>query len=93
MEAKKYIKELVIISRGDEYLWFCYPKGTSRKYHSDLNRKRLIELFGPYDFEGVTQIAIDDDWSAIRFKHVDNIKIMKRKWAGSKKGKERIKDN
>jgi len=29
----------------------------------------------------------------MRFRHVDNIKAMKRKTAATEKGKERIKDN
>lgn len=91
--AEKHLKEVVNLLEEGGYLWFCYPKGSSKKYHSELNRNKAIELFGPYDFEGVTQISIDEDWSAIRFKYVDDIKVMKRKWAGSKKGKERISKN
>ncbi|MCX7920924.1 MAG: DUF3052 domain-containing protein [Clostridia bacterium] len=92
-QLNKYIKDVIEALDGDGYLWVCYPKGTSKKYKSDVNRNTLIEAFGPYDFEGVTQIAIDDDWSAIRVKNVDNIKTMKRKTAMSEKGKERIQGN
>jgi len=73
-----------------------YPgvgKGSSKKYNSDINRARAREVFAPYEFEAVTQVAIDDDWSAMRFRYVDYIKTMKRKTAVTKKGKERIKGN
>ncbi len=45
-----------------------------------------------YEFEPVSQVSIDDDWSAMRFRHVDNINAMKRKTAATEKGKERIKE-
>lgn len=92
-EATKYAKSVIEAIAEDGYIWICYPKGTSKKYESELNRMKVLEVFAPFDFEGVTQIAIDDDWSALRVKPVHAIKTMKRKWALSDKGKERIKDN
>lgn len=92
-EMEGFAKSVVEAIGEDGYLWICYPKGTLKKYRSDINRIKLLAVFGPYDFEGVTQISIDDDWSALRVKPVDKIKTMKRKWAMSDKGKERIKDN
>ncbi|MFA8341342.1 MAG: hypothetical protein ACEPO8_00090 [Rhodothermaceae bacterium] len=90
-EAEKDTEKIVKALEGDGYLWFCYPKGTSKKYKSDLNRTTVLQLFAPFDFEGVTQVAVDEDWSAMRVRYVDNIKVMKRKTAMSEKGKERIK--
>lgn len=72
-------------------IWLCYPKGTSKKYKSDINREKTWEAFEPFDFEPVTQVAIDEDWSAMRSKHVDEIANMKRKTAASEKGRERVK--
>lgn len=92
-EANKYAKEVIEALDRDGHLWLCYPKGTSKKYKSDINRAKAWEVFAPYEFEPVTQVAIDDDWSAMRFRYVDYIKTMKRKTAATKKGKERIKGN
>jgi hypothetical protein len=89
-EAEPLIKITVESLEGDAYAWFCYPKGSSKKFKSDLNRNVLAELFAPYNFEPVTQVAIDEDWSAMRFRFADNIKILKRKTAFSMKGKDRI---
>jgi hypothetical protein len=50
-------------------------------------------VLGKLNFEGVMQVSIDEDWSALRFRHVDYIKTMKRKKALSEKGKKRIRDN
>jgi hypothetical protein len=92
-ELKGMAKGLTEAIEGEGYLWICYPKGTSKKYKSDINRNTLLAAFGPYGFEGVTQIAVDDDWSALRVRPVDEIRTMKRQWAVSEKGKERIKEN
>jgi len=54
---------------GDEaVLWFAYPKQTSKRYTSDLNRDICWEELKPFKLQPVRQIAIDDDWSALRFK-------------------------
>jgi hypothetical protein len=49
-------------------LWFAYPKQTSKLYTSDLNRDSCWEALKPLKLQPVRQIAIDDDWSALRFK-------------------------
>jgi hypothetical protein len=52
-------------------LWFAYPKQTSKRYTSDLNRDSCWEALKPLRLQPVRQIAIDDDWSALRFKAAD----------------------
>ncbi|MBZ9686664.1 hypothetical protein G9F72_010030 [Clostridium estertheticum] len=90
-EAKTYASEAIKVLEDDGHLWLCYPKGASKKYKSDINRTKSWDIFAPYDFEPVSQVSIDEDWSAMRFRHVDNIKTMKRKTAATEKGQERIK--
>jgi hypothetical protein len=90
-EAEKLIKQSIKQLDEDGHYWLCYPKGTSKKYKADFNRDIAWKLLASYDYEPVSQIAIDDDWSALRFKHVDKIKTMKRGFAATEKGKERIK--
>lgn len=90
-QANEMVEMAVESLDGDGYLWFCHPKGTSKKYRSDINRNNTWDIFAPYDFEAVTQISLDEDWSAIRFRSVDYIKTMIRKTAASDRGKEKIK--
>ena len=59
--------------QANGHLWMCYPKGTSKKYHCDFNRDDSWGFLKPYGYEPVTQIAIDEDWSALRFKPSDQI--------------------
>jgi hypothetical protein len=48
-------------------LWVCYPKG-GKKAGTDLNRDILWEELGKSGLAGVTLVAIDDTWSAMRFR-------------------------
>ncbi|WP_226390066.1 hypothetical protein [Penaeicola halotolerans] len=75
--------------KGDAILWYAYPKGTSKKYKGEFNRDNGWAAIGPYDMEPVMAIAIDEDWSAIRFRKVDYIKKITRdkSWVLSEKGK------
>jgi hypothetical protein len=41
-------------------------------------------------FEGVRQVAIDDQWSALRFRRAEFIETMNRSWAMSAEGKRRM---
>lgn len=48
--------------------WMAYPKGTSKKYKADINRDTVHALMKKRGFTGVSLVAIDGDWSAMRFK-------------------------
>ncbi len=50
-------------------LWVAYIKGTSDK-KTDINRDSIREYVGNVGLDTVSQIAIDDDWSALRLKVV-----------------------
>ena len=64
---------------GDATLWLCYPKGSSKKYKCDFNRDTGWAVLGQYNLEPVRQVAIDEDWSALRFRKVEFIKNITRK--------------
>jgi hypothetical protein len=68
---------------GDSILWFCYPKGSSKRYKCDFNRDTGWEGLGKYNLEPVRQVAIDEDWSAIRFRRVEYIKTITRAQSGA----------
>lgn len=46
-----------------------------------INRKNGQEILGKYGFEVVRQVAIDENWSALRFRKVEFIKTLKRRTA------------
>ncbi len=63
---------------GDAIVWFAYPKQTSKRYACDFNRDTGWAVLGRLGFEGVRGVAIDEDWSALRFRRVEFIKGMAR---------------
>lgn len=50
-------------------LWVAYPKLTS-SLAGDLSRDVIHELAPKHGLDTVSQIAIDDDWSALRLKRI-----------------------
>jgi hypothetical protein len=65
-------------AEGDAIVWFAYPKGTSKKYKSRIDRDHGWSVLGHEGFEPVRMVAIDEDWSAIRFRRANFIKNMTR---------------
>lgn len=59
---------------GDGLLWVCYPKGSSKRYPKpDLNRDSLWSLLETHGMRPVAQVAIDEDWSAIRYRRSEYV--------------------
>lgn len=69
-------KALAAASIGDAIIWMAYPKGSSRKYHCEFNRDFGWAELGNAGFEPVRMVAVDEDWSALRFRRVEHIKTM-----------------
>jgi len=69
---------LVAAAQGDAILWISYPKGTSRRYRCEFNRDSGWKVLGEAGFEPVRMVAIDEDWTALRFRRVEHIKSMTR---------------
>lgn len=53
----------------DAIIWIAYPKLTS-KLAGDLSRNLIHPLAAESGLDTVGQIAIDDDWSAMRVKRI-----------------------
>jgi hypothetical protein len=59
---------------GDAIMWFAYPKGKSKKYKCDFNRDTGWDALKALGFETVRAVAIDEDWTGLRFRRVEYIK-------------------
>jgi hypothetical protein len=73
-EVSRLSKMLAAKAEGDAILWFAYPKGTSKKYQCDFNRDTGWEELRKAGFDTVRAVAIDEDWSALRFRRAEFIK-------------------
>jgi hypothetical protein len=59
--------------RYDGMLWICYPKKTG-DITSDLSRDIVWKKMTGTGLRPVTQIAIDETWSALRFRPDELVK-------------------
>jgi len=66
-EAAQWVPDAIRAVKVDGLLWVAYPKGTSG-VKTDVNRDRLWEATKPTGWRPVRQVALDDVWSAMRFR-------------------------
>jgi hypothetical protein len=58
----------------DALIWFAYPKGASKRFKCEFNRDTGWDVMRKLGFDTVRQVAIDEDWSALRFRRIQFIK-------------------
>jgi hypothetical protein len=59
-QSEKFLGSLT----GTRAVWFCYPKGG----RADLNRDTLIREMGGFSWRAISNVAVDDTWSAVRVR-------------------------
>lgn len=89
-EVDDIARKVTPLIKGDGVLWFAYPKRTSKKYTCEFNRDTGWTELGKNGFEGVRMVAIDEDWSALRFRKTEYIKRMTRGFAMTEAGKKKV---
>jgi hypothetical protein len=77
-EVESTAKAFVKVVEGDPIIWFAYPKGSSKRYKCEFNRDSGWAALGAAGFQGVRMVAIDEDWSALRFRRAEFIKTLTR---------------
>jgi hypothetical protein len=58
----------------DGKLWMAYPKNHSRRSAPDINRDHGWNSVEETGFRRISQVAVDDDWSAVRFRNAKYVK-------------------
>jgi hypothetical protein len=61
-------------AKGDAVVLFAYPKGTSKKLKCDFNRDTGWDALKAAGFDTVRAVAIDEDWTGLRFRRTEFIK-------------------
>jgi hypothetical protein len=74
LELDRASKQLSAKANGDAILWIAYPKGTSKRYKCEFNRDSGWRVLADAGFESVRMVAIDEDWSALRFRKGEYVK-------------------
>src|SRR5882757_9089802 len=80
-------KTLAAASEEDAVLWFVYPKGTSKRYRCEFNRDSGWGVIRKAGFESVRMVAVDEDWSALRFRRLEFVKPAAGRSASKSSGK------
>jgi hypothetical protein len=70
--------EILPFLEDNATFWVSYPKKTSKKFKSEITRDFGWDSLKINGYEGVSMIAIDNDWSAFRFRHTSKIKSGKK---------------
>lgn len=73
-EIDRLAPEIAKRAKGDAIVWFAYPKGKSKNYTCDFNRDKGWNAIKMLGFDTVRSVAIDDDWTALRFRRKEYIK-------------------
>jgi hypothetical protein len=76
-EVDALVAKVAKCAKGDAIVWFAYPKGTSKKYKCDFNRDTGWDELKAAGFDTVRAVAIDEDWTGLRFRRVEFIKARK----------------
>lgn len=87
-EATHLAGNLVSAYPPEGCLWLAFPKGKSKKYHSDVSVDSLWGVLAPYDFEPVKEVSLNDDWNVIQFRHMDEIIKKDKKTLSPDKGRK-----
>ena len=73
-EVDALASKIAARAKGDPTIWFAYPKGSSKKYKCDFNRDTGWAALNKAGFNTVRSIAIDEDWTGLRFRRREFIK-------------------
>lgn len=64
-ELRQKLSDVKTAGKYDCLFWACYPKGTGQ-IKSDLKREIVWDAVQTIGLRCVSQVAIDDTWSALR---------------------------
>ena len=72
-ELDRLIEAVLPAIEFDALLWICYPKGSSG-IKTDINRDIIWKHLAGLGIRPVTQLAIDETWSAMRMRPIELVK-------------------
>ncbi|MEA5425931.1 hypothetical protein [Arcicella lustrica] len=71
-ELETLMQSVSKAGKFDCVFWACYPKGTG-KIKSDIKRETVWTAFDLIGLQAVSQVAIDETWSALRGRPVSMV--------------------
>ena len=83
--------QLAQTTQGDAVVWLAYPKASSKHLRCEFTRDSGWAILGAAGFEPVRQVAVDEDWSALRFRRAEFIKTLVRHPDGAESNLGRVR--
>jgi hypothetical protein len=77
-EVGPRLAEALPLYRRGRRLWFAYPKKTGA-IRTDITRDHGWKPLREAGLVAVTQVAVDDTWSALRFRYRDEVAKLTRR--------------
>ncbi len=77
-EVESLARSLASVPPGDLVVRVAFPKRTSRRYTCEFDRDSGWQALGRLGYEAVRAVAVDEDWSALRFRRVEFIEQISR---------------
>ena len=71
-ELENIVTQIFSSGKHDCLFWICYPKGGG-KIKSDIKRETVWKAFEIANLRPVSQIAIDETWSALRGRPFEKV--------------------
>jgi len=76
-EVDEWVPKVIPMLREDAVFWITYPKQSS-KVKTDINRDTLAaRVQNNTEYRPVSNVDVDDKWSALRFRRSDLVKPKK----------------
>ncbi|MFT9599541.1 hypothetical protein [Mesobacillus sp.] len=76
-EVKNWFPKALSVLKEGAIFWIAFPKKSS-KVKTDINRDTLFSLVQELsDYRAVSNVSMDEKWSALRFRHQDLVKFKK----------------
>lgn len=72
-DADRFAQAAIAATKPGGILWVSYPK-KSAAIKTDISRDNGWEAFFAIGWRPVTQIALDETWSALRFRPTEDVK-------------------
>ncbi|WP_420126382.1 TIR domain-containing protein [Longimicrobium sp.] len=72
-EIANVVENVLLKAPGDPLVYLAYPKGTSKRYRCEFDRRHGWAPVIAAGFDSTQQVALDEDWSILRFRRREHV--------------------
>ncbi len=72
VQVEEHAPQMLSVIKPGGVMWFAYPK-RGKGIETDINRDSGWDVLKEAGYRGIANVAIDETWSAVRFKPLADI--------------------